>query len=184
MSYTSVDRFHARNTGRVSNGDQGASPANTVVPDSDATHAGSEAESTLRGRFGGTAVSGLFFSAINTEALQHGIRYRVYIGSLDANGASKRRPLVVGRQSDIELGIVMRSVYLEHSRNVGDTLDAVLGEVRLLNARVLDYCAPVVLREALMYRQFRHDLSSLPDPLPRGVPTTEKGLKSQELTRF
>ncbi len=121
-----------------------------------------------------TEVAHLFFSPANVEALQHGIRYGVYRRS----GASR---LVVGRQSDRELGLVMRSVYLQHARNKAEDL---LAQVRELNARALDYCVPVVYREALMYMTYLQDASTLPEPLPRAELATMKGDRTLEVTRF
>lgn len=126
-----------------------------------------------------TDVARLFFAAVNVEALQHGIRYGVYRQSGGAR-------LVVGRQSDRELGIIMRSVYLQQARNSATASDlaALLAQVRELNAHVLQYCVPRVAREALMYRTYLRDASTLPDPLPRSELATMKGQRTLELKSF
>ena len=118
-----------------------------------------------------TPVARLFFHPVNVDALQHGIRYGVYRAS----------GLVVGRQSERQLGLVMRSVYLQHARNREAEL---VGQVRELNALVLEYCVPVVHREARMYQTYLRDASTLPEPLPRGELATMKGERTLEVKRF
>ena len=124
----------------------------------------------------GSRVASLYFSQTNVDALQHGIRYGVY---RDSDGRH-----VIGRQSDVELAVVMRSVYLEHGRNLQDTEELVLQQVRALNKLVLDYCVPRILGEANMYIRYRHDVSTLPVPLPRGELATTKGDRTLVMKDF
>lgn len=132
--------------------------------------AGQYARSSLRDQsIAPSAVSNLYFSPTNVNALHEAIRYRVYIES----GARK---LVIGKQSDVELALIMRSVYLQSARNVDS--EGVVRQVRALNAAVLDYCVPRVLDEAISYLRFRQDVSTLPEPLPRGELATTKGERS------
>jgi hypothetical protein len=112
-------------------------------------------------------VSELFFSQRNIDTLQEGIRYRVYTDSGNS--------MVIGRQSDVELGLVMRSVFLQEAMN-GE--HDIVPQVRALNTTVLAYCVPRVLQEAKMYEQYRRDVSSLPVPLARGELATTKGDRS------
>ena len=120
-----------------------------------------------------SSMSDLFFSARNVDALQQGIRYRVYV---ESGGR-----LTVGRQSDVELGIVMRSVFLQEGTR-GDLSE--LEQVRALNAAVLAFCVPQVVKEAEMYLHFRRDVSTLPVPLDRGQIATTKGDRSLEMKPF
>ena len=113
-------------------------------------------------------VQALFFSRTNVNALQEGIRYRVF---QETEGTQR-----IGMQSETELGLVMRSVYLEHSRNVDDA--NVLGQVRDLNARVLDYCVPRILEELRAYTYYQRDVNSLPMPMDRGQFASSKGERS------
>ena len=50
-----------------------------------------------------TPLSDLFFSAMNIDALQEGIRYQVF----------RQTGQVIGRQSDAELKILMRGTFLQ-----------------------------------------------------------------------
>jgi hypothetical protein len=113
-----------------------------------------------------TCVADIFFSEENIEALQHGVRYGTY---LQSNGT-----IVVGNQSRDELSIIMRSLYLEHGRNLPYAL---LEQVRELNKRVLDFCVPSVLSEARASVKYRQDISTQPVPLPNGLYTSRAGLR-------
>lgn len=120
-----------------------------------------------------TPVSDVFFSEENVDALHEGIRYQVYVQS---NGKH-----TIGRQSDVELGIVMRSVYLEYSKNL--PFD-VLGQVRELNSIVLKLTVPKIVREVDMYVAYRRDISTLPVPLERAQNVSRAGTRSLALKEF
>ena len=117
-----------------------------------------------------TAVSRLFFSSANVGALQDGIRYRVYV---DTEGKT-----VIGRQSDTELGVIMRSIYLEWADNT-DT--DVLEQVRFLNSHTIDFCVPRIIQEVSMFRQYKKDVSTLPTPMDRGQIASMKGSRTLEM---
>jgi hypothetical protein len=76
----------------------------------------------------------LFFSAKNIAAIQHGIRYNVYTRS--------NKKYIIGNQSEQELKIVMRSVYLQNSKNLDFNI---IDQTRELNAVVLAFCVDQVL---------------------------------------
>lgn len=167
-------------TGRVNSHLDGAgTPAFTMFGGNDTGGAaGALAAGSISRRINmsGSRVADVYFSQTNVDALQHGVRYGVY-------RASEGRH-VIGRQSDIELALVMRSVYLEHSRNMSDSEDMVMQQVRALNKIVLDYCIPRILQEADMYIRYRTDVSTLPVPLPRGELATTKGDRSLVMNGF
>lgn len=118
-------------------------------------------------------VSQLFFSPKNFHALQHGIRYRVWV---ETNGR-----YVISPQSEAELGIVMRGVYLEYSKN---TSFRVVDQVRGLNAHVLDYAVPRIVSELDSRAHYLHDISHQPVPLELGATTSTKGSKQLEMKPF
>lgn len=111
-----------------------------------------------------TCVSDIFFSEENIAALQQGLRYKVY--------TTTQGKILVGNQSRDELAIIMRSIYLEHGRNLPHNL---LEQVRDLNARVLDFAVPRVAREAQMFRTYMRDSTTQPVPLEYGKYTTRAG---------
>lgn len=106
----------------------------------------------------------LFFSKMNMDALQQGIRWRVF-----SESGGKH---TISRQSDTEIHIIMRSIYLQEGRN--DPVD-IVAQVRELNGKVLDFCVPRILEEIRMYTQFQHDISAMPVPMPRGEIASQKG---------
>jgi hypothetical protein len=122
---------------------------------------------------GKTELSEVFFSVQNMDALQEAIRYQVYVQS---NGKH-----TIGRQSEVELEIIMRSVFLEHARNLPFDI---LGQVRRLNGIVLKQTVPKVIREVEMYLAYRKDISSLPVPLERAQNVSKAGTRSLALKEF
>lgn len=128
-----------------------------------------ESPQTLMPQVSRTAVSNLFFSKMNIDALQHGIRYGVYKKS----GGK----LVIGDQSRDELLTIMRSIYLVEGKNLPD---AVREQVVELNRQVLDFSVPRVEREAYQYLKYRVDSTTQPRPLPYGEFTSRAGLRSSK----
>ena len=130
-------------------------------------------QDALRGNTTSTALSGVFFSAQNVEALQQAIRYQVYVRS--------NRKHIIDKQSDTELRIVMRSIYIQYGKNAPHEI---LEQVKELNARVLDYCVPNVLSEIQMHMHYLNDLERVPTPLARSPYISTAGTKTLELKRF
>jgi len=120
-----------------------------------------------------TPLSDLFFSRQNLDILQNSIRKAIYDKT---DGKS-----IIDRQSDIELEIVMRSIYLQYSQNRDDNL---ISQVEDLNLLVQDYCIPIVYSNMLQYMQYKKDISELPVPLQHSVKPSIKGDKSLMLNPF
>ena len=118
-------------------------------------------------------VSDLFFSEFNINTLQDAIRYKIYN---ETNGK-----YIIGRQSDQELKVVMRSIYFQYSLN--QESDCV-GQVKVLNTYVLNWCVSEVLSNLLQYQQYKIDSSTLPMPLERSPLMTSKGTKTLEINSF
>lgn len=126
-----------------------------------------------RGIVAKNEVSDLFFSDLNIDALQLGIRNGVYLKSCKKH--------VIGTQSEEELKIIMRSVYLQHAKNL--PFD-VVAQVRELNLHVLIFAVDRILTEINIYKKYRQDLASLPDPMERSTNTSSRGTKVLEITKF
>lgn len=118
-------------------------------------------------------LSSIYFSEKNIDALQQGIRYRVY---KETNGQH-----IIGRQSDQELKIVMRSIYYQYAKHQNGDL---IGQVRELNSKVLDWVVPEVLSNLKQYEVYRKDASMLPMPMERAPLITTKGTKVLEIKSF
>lgn len=125
------------------------------------------------GQLSVTPLGRLFFSEENIEALHQGIRYRVYVET--------DKQYVIGRQSDAELKIVMRSTFLQYARHDPSNI---VEQVRELNARVLAWIVPEVMSNLLQYQNYIRDASTLPIPLEHAELSTQKGTKILEQKSF
>jgi hypothetical protein len=113
-----------------------------------------------------SGVRDIFFSPSNVNALHEGIRYGVYVASDEKH--------IIGRQSDNELMVVMRSTFLQESKN--NETD-VLGQVKVLNAVVLKYCIPLVHSNVVQFYGYKKDISKLPVPLEHSANMSSSGSK-------
>lgn len=120
-----------------------------------------------------TPLNDLFFSQRNVDALQLGIRNMV------ANKTNNE--FVIGNQSEVELQVVMRAIYLSHAKHLPYDI---VGQVRELNAKVLDYCVPRILEEIRMFNHYKNDVSKLPTPMDRGQFSSAKGTRFLERKEF
>jgi hypothetical protein len=111
-------------------------------------------------------ISALFFSKHNIYILQNGIRYSVF-SKTDNNS-------VIGVQSENELLIVMRSIYLQYCKHIPDH---VIEQVKELNSKVLDFAVPRILTELNQYIVYKKDASSLPIPLVHSQNVSLKGTR-------
>ena len=127
----------------------------------------------VQGNFTPNVVSNMFFSCNNIDVLHDGIRYKIYTLT---NGRH-----TIGRQSDQDLKIIMRSIYLQHSKNLNTD---VIGQVRALNQLVLDWCVKEVYSNITQFDKYVIDASTLPIPLERSAIMTSKGSKSLEFRSF
>lgn len=118
-------------------------------------------------------VSNLFFSCNNIDVLQDGIRYLIY----KRTGGKH----IIGRQSDHDLKIVMRSIYLQYGKNLPNNI---ISQVKELNGMVLDWTVEEVLSNLKQYDKYREDTSKLPMPLSYGPLETQKGSKTLETKMF
>ena len=129
-----------------------------------------------------TPVSALFFSKTNIDALQQGICNRVFN---DSQGRFN-----IGRQSEIELKIIMRSMYFDSLKNGANTIindprqNSVLEKVRRLNKSVLDWSVPRIISNIQQFEKYKADVSTMPNPMDRPSYLTSSGTKSLELQSF
>ncbi len=107
-----------------------------------------------------TPLSQAFFSEANFDQIQNMIRYNVYLRS------GKKH--IIGRQSDTQLQIIMRSIYLQNSKNLNTDIK---GQIQELNKLVIDYCVPNILVEVEQYMQYKVSVSKIPEPLPLAIST-------------
>jgi hypothetical protein len=108
----------------------------------------------LIGNWNDTPLSVAFFSRNNMKIVQNGIRAGVYNKS---NGH-----YVIGEQNCDELQIIMRSIFLQFSKNLAIDIP---GQIQKLNDLVLNYAVNQVYGEAEGYMKYKRDASTLVVPL-------------------
>lgn len=111
-------------------------------------------------------ISTIFFSQQNIDALQEAIRYQVYKKS--------NKQHVIGKQSETEIFIIMRAMYLQYAKH---RPYGILDQIKELNQMVIDYCIPKILNEIAIYTHYKHDIQQLPVPMERGEFASSKGTK-------
>lgn len=112
----------------------------------------------MTGNWYNTQLSDAFFSAKNIQIIQNGIRAGVYKMS---NGQ-----YVIGEQNPNELKIIMRSVFLQYSKNLPNNITE---QIASLNNLVLDYAVRQVYGEAVGYMKYKYDTSNMYEPISRPV---------------
>lgn len=121
---------------------------------------------TLENTLESTPVSSLFFSGDNKEYIHKRIIDDVYIKS--------DKKFKISRQSDIHILVIMRSIYLQYSRNLFCDLAE---QVKELNEMVIKDCVSRVLVEAQQRLNYNDFVSYLPTQLPLPKNPSIKGDK-------
>jgi hypothetical protein len=114
-----------------------------------------------------TPLSVFYFSPGNIQWIQDQIRYEVYRQS--------NQKYVIAPQNETELGIVMRSIYLQYSLNLPGLMRE---QVLYLNNEVIQYSVPHILAEVDNYHGYLNNIQqqAVPIMLPENVST--KGSKT------
>jgi hypothetical protein len=99
-----------------------------------------------------------FFSAENIQILQNGIKAGVYKKS--------NEEILVPNQNIDTLKIIMYSIYGDHAENKRDNIK---GQIQDLNKLVLDYAINNVYNEAIAYKHYLRDQSTLAMPFERSL---------------
>jgi len=118
-------------------------------------------------------VSTVFFCKSNIDYLQNAIIQRVYQQS---NGRFR-----IGRQSDTELQIMMRSIYLQFGKNLPTDIR---GQVRELDEKVLEEAVPVVYSGVEQHMRYKDDINNMYVPNDRPSQSGIKGSRSLEYNPF
>lgn len=108
----------------------------------------------MTGNWYDTTLSNAFFSGENQSIIQNGIRAGVYNRS---NGQ-----YIIAPQSQDELIIIMRSIFLQYSQNLPSDLRS---QIAKLNDLVLGYAVAQVYGEAEGYMKFKQDASTMYTPI-------------------
>ena len=110
-------------------------------------------------------LSRAFFSNDNVECIQRQIINDVY------NQSQKQ----ISKQSYQELQIIMKSIYLQYSRNLSYDIKE---QVKILNKYVVDESVSIIIPNVLQYNKYITEITGpLPVP-PRSINVSNKGEKS------
>lgn len=117
-----------------------------------------------------TPLNMAFFSRANVDRIQADIRCVI------------RRKLGYGisRQSDDQLLIVMRAVYMQDGDQSPPDPRA---ELERLNGIVVAQCAPIIASNIKQFLGYLEDASRIPAPLERGINTSIKGSNTAIIDR-
>ncbi len=119
------------------------------------------------------AVSELFFSAFNINLLHDAVRYMVYKRS--------GQKYVIERQSEIDMKIIMRSVYMQHCKHLPYDI---VGQTKELNGMVIEEAVQRILVEIPMYLYYRSDVINMRQPIDRAANVSSAGTKTLEVMRI
>lgn len=113
-----------------------------------------------------TTLNKTFFSKENLDLIQDMIRHNVYLKSPNK--------YIISRQSDIDIQIVMRSIFLQHSPNLNYNISE---QIKYLDQMVTDWCVPRIIEEVNQYIGYVNDLTKLPMPIDLPQNLSSKGTK-------
>jgi hypothetical protein len=109
---------------------------------------------SLKGIIQESPMSNLFFSDLNVKAIQMTIRYRIFT----------EKNKTIGYQSENELFVIMRSIYLQHANSIL-TSDEMLGNLQTLNGMVVTYSVKNISDQLDQYDGYLQKISSAPVPM-------------------
>lgn len=110
-----------------------------------------------------TDLSRAYFSKENIIIVQNAIRYGVYEKS--------NKQYVIGPQDCDTLKVIMRSVFLQNSSNLNNSIPKQIEE---LNRIVTNYCVQQIYSEAQGYMKYLGDVSTLVIPIAHPVQSNTK----------
>ena len=113
-------------------------------------------ETAVKGIIEETALSDIFFSDMNMDAIQKSIRYKVH-------GHTNK---IINKQSEETLFIIMRSIMLQYA-NFKISSEKLIDEIRGLNQRVIDYSSENISSNVQQYMGYLNDIEKLPTPIDR-----------------
>ena len=122
-------------------------------------------QNSLRGIQDNNVLNKAFFSQRNINNIQKQIQKKVL----------ETTNYTIGRQSDLQLQIIMRSIFLQYSKNQPCNLKQ---QVEDLNRKVLDYAVNRIIIEISQYLEYKDTVAKLPMPLNHPRNLSNSGTKS------
>ena len=131
-------------------------------------------KSMMTGIYEPTTLNKLYFSKENLNIIHDQLRHNVYLKS--------NNKYIIDRQSDVDLQIIMRSMFLQHSPNLEDNITK---QIQYLNKLVIDWATPKIISEVEQYNGYINEVEYMPIPmeLPKNLSSKgERTLKSVTTT--
>ena len=116
---------------------------------------GDHGKNSVKDIFEDSPMSEIFFSEGNVENIQKLIRFRV----------NKETGKTIDRQSNNNVVIIMRSIFLQYGDASITTVEALKKEIRTLNDRVANYSVNNIVNQLGQHETYLSDISSMPRPL-------------------
>jgi hypothetical protein len=107
----------------------------------------------------------LFFSKKNMDIIQNTIRYTIF----------QKTNNKIDNQSSIELEIIMRSIYLQHSVNLPDKIKE---QITYLNELVVNFCVEQIIPQIQQYQGYLKEIEYIPMPMDLPLNISSKGSKT------
>jgi hypothetical protein len=127
-------------------------------------------KNSLSGIQESSSLSDAYFGTKNVDIIHAMIQSRI----AEESGGQYN----IARQSDLQLQIIMRSVYLSYGRN---KLDDIMGQVKELNALVTKDAVQVILPNIRQYLGYRKDISTPRHIMSHPVNPSSAGEKTYSL---
>ena len=131
------------------------------------------ADNALTGIHEKSLLSHLFFSPQNVQTIQNMIRYNIHKIS--------KGKYTIDEQDPLELQIIMRSIYLQYSRN---NYQDIKEQIQRLNEIIIEEITPKILANIQQYLTYLKDRSKPfygNGPIERPVNVSSAGLKSMRI---
>ena len=113
----------------------------------------------------------LFFSEPNKQIIHNAIRKYVY----------DKSNYMISKQSDRELDIVMRSVYLLYGKNQPTHITE---QIDSLNKIVIEECVPRIISNVQQYLNYKKNINNIPIPMEHPKSMNKGGRNTYSLTQF
>jgi hypothetical protein len=100
----------------------------------------------IKGIYSKNMLNQVYFSPMNLQKVQNKVRYNVYKIS--------KGEYQIGEQDETQLQIVMRSIYLQYSRNLDTDIPK---QIEKLNEITSDYLVPKIVSNIKQYLKYLND---------------------------
>lgn len=120
-----------------------------------------------------TGLSRLYFSKENLDNIQKDIIESVYNITLNDKDPilDNVRPVKIGRQNDLQLQIIMRSIFLQYAKHNNYNI---AGQIRELNDLVIREAIPDIITNVKQYLGYSADIQRSPQLMDRAQNTYQQ----------